>query len=171
MKFPKKAFYRIVPMLLIPPLIMSAVLPFVLPAMKMMVLGVGMLNQMALVGAVFTLMRNNAFKDSYEKKVIYINSGYKNEKKPAPSVHHEHKFHGPPQFPHASNGGYEEFGGEEEIHDEGQFGHNSHPQFGHNSHQQYGQHFEGDSFDRSGSHPVNNFRRGVHRNKDYKYNG
>lgn len=67
-------------MLLLPGLIMSAILPFVLPALKLMTVGVGILNNMALTGAVFTLLRNNAFSDKYEHKIIYANEGYKNEK-------------------------------------------------------------------------------------------
>ncbi|KAJ0175635.1 hypothetical protein K1T71_008794 [Dendrolimus kikuchii] len=80
MKKMKKSFYKILPFLMVPGLIMSAILPFVLPALKMMVVGVGILNNMALSGAVFTLLRNNAFSDRYDKKVIYVNAGYKNEK-------------------------------------------------------------------------------------------
>ncbi|RVE52662.1 hypothetical protein evm_002781 [Chilo suppressalis] len=75
----KNTFYNIVPYLLLPGLLMSAVLPFVLPALKMMTLAVGMLNNMALSGAVFTLLRNNAFNDRYDKKVIYVNKGYRND--------------------------------------------------------------------------------------------
>ncbi|KAL4715554.1 hypothetical protein ACJJTC_009180 [Scirpophaga incertulas] len=82
----KKQFYNIVPYLLLPGLIMSAILPFVLPAMKLMTVAVGVLNNMALSGAVFTLLRNNAFNDRYEKKVIYVNEGYKNER--AKHVYH-----------------------------------------------------------------------------------
>lgn len=59
---------------------MSAVLPFVLPALKLMTVAVGVLNNMALTGAVFTLLRNNAFTD-YNHKILYVNSGYKNEMK------------------------------------------------------------------------------------------
>ncbi|XP_011560004.3 uncharacterized protein LOC105390400 [Plutella xylostella] len=92
MKKLRKKFYAIVPLLLIPGLVMSAVLPFVLPALKMSVLGAGMLNQMALTGAIFTLLRNNAFSDYYEKKVIYVNKGYQNEKKHRP-VHIEEEIH------------------------------------------------------------------------------
>ncbi|XP_072938831.1 uncharacterized protein [Epargyreus clarus] len=80
MKKMRKYFYQLLPALLIPGLIMSAVLPFVLPAFKMMVVGAGMLNNMALMGAVFTLLRNNAFNDNHLNKVIYINDGYKNER-------------------------------------------------------------------------------------------
>ncbi|KAG6461416.1 hypothetical protein O3G_MSEX012613 [Manduca sexta] len=75
-----KMFYKIVPFLVLPGLLMSAVLPFILPALKMMTIGAGMLNNMALTGAVFTLLRNNAFNDKYEHKVLYVNAGYKNEK-------------------------------------------------------------------------------------------
>lgn len=35
---------------------------------------------MAFTGAVFTLLRNNAFNDKYVHKVIYVNEGYENEK-------------------------------------------------------------------------------------------
>ncbi|XP_045768509.1 uncharacterized protein LOC123869568 [Maniola jurtina] len=76
----EKYFYELVPFILLPGLLMSAVLPFFLPTLKMMTLGAGMLNNMALTGAVFTLLRNNAFNDKYEKKVIYLNNGYLNDK-------------------------------------------------------------------------------------------
>lgn len=81
MKKMTKKFYNILPYLMVPGLIMSAILPFVLPALKLMTVAVGMLNNMALSGAVFTLLRNNAFShDNYEKRIIYLNEGYKNEK-------------------------------------------------------------------------------------------
>ncbi|KAJ2942662.1 hypothetical protein O0L34_g2133 [Tuta absoluta] len=79
-----KEFYNVIPVLLLPGLVMSAVLPFILPALKMTTVVVGMLNNMALSGAVFTLLRNNAFNDHYEKKIIYVNEGYKNEEKLSP---------------------------------------------------------------------------------------
>ena len=66
-------------MLLLPGVIISAALPFFLPTLKMMTLAAGMLNNMALTGAVFTLLRNNAFNDKYHSKVIYINDGYIND--------------------------------------------------------------------------------------------
>ncbi|CAH0714302.1 unnamed protein product, partial [Brenthis ino] len=74
-----KQFYTLMPFIIMPGLIMSAILPFILPSLKMMTLASGMLNNMALTGAVFTLLRNNAFNDKYEKKVIYVNDGYKND--------------------------------------------------------------------------------------------
>ncbi|CAH2245029.1 jg17426 [Pararge aegeria aegeria] len=80
MKKFEKYFYELVPFILLPGLLMSAVLPFLLPTLKMMTIGAGMLNNMALTGAVFTLLRNNAFNDKYEKKVIYLNNGYLNDK-------------------------------------------------------------------------------------------
>ncbi|CAG9785491.1 unnamed protein product [Diatraea saccharalis] len=91
----KNTFYNIVPYLLLPGLLMSAVLPFVLPALKMMTIAVGMLNNMALSGAIFTLLRNNAFNDRYDKKVMYVNHGYKNEKKHYKHHHHHHQLHHP----------------------------------------------------------------------------
>lgn len=80
MKKAKETFYKILPLLIVPGLIMSAILPFVLPALKMLTLLAGMINNMAFTGAVFTLLRNNAFNDKYEHKVIYVNEGYDNEK-------------------------------------------------------------------------------------------
>ncbi|XP_047989751.1 uncharacterized protein LOC125229028 [Leguminivora glycinivorella] len=83
MKKLRQRFYAMVPMLLIPGLIMSAILPFVLPALKMMVMGTVMLNNMALTSAIFSLLRDNAFNDNYtHKRIIYTNHGYKNK-------HHE----------------------------------------------------------------------------------
>ncbi|CAG4971590.1 unnamed protein product [Parnassius apollo] len=80
MKKLHKKFYNIVPFLLLPGLIMSAILPFVLPALKMMTVAVGILNNMALSGAVFTLLRNNAFNEANRHRIIYANVGYHNEK-------------------------------------------------------------------------------------------
>ncbi|CAG9578841.1 unnamed protein product [Danaus chrysippus] len=82
MKKITKQFYAIMPLLILPGLLMSAILPFFLPTLKMMTLATGMLNNMALTGAVFTLLRNNAFNDKYQKKVIYLNKGYVNDKYP-----------------------------------------------------------------------------------------
>ncbi|XP_060803741.1 uncharacterized protein LOC106141942 [Amyelois transitella] len=86
----KKQFYNIVPLLLIPGLIMSAILPFVLPAMKLATVASIMLNNMALTGAVFTLLRDNAFNDHSRPKVKYINAGWKNEEE----LYHIHENHG-----------------------------------------------------------------------------
>ncbi|CAH2076281.1 unnamed protein product, partial [Iphiclides podalirius] len=96
MKKLKKKFYNIIPLLLVPGLIMSAILPFVLPALKLMVIKVGILNNMALSGAVFTLLRNNAFNDVNQHKIIYVNDGYHNEKHhpPVPSHHHHTESNG-----------------------------------------------------------------------------
>lgn len=66
---------------------MAAVIPFILPALKLLTLAAVVINNMAFTGAVFTLLRNNAFNDKYEHKVIYVNEGYKNEK-------HTHFVHG-----------------------------------------------------------------------------
>ncbi|XP_053612726.1 uncharacterized protein LOC128676572 [Plodia interpunctella] len=86
----KKQFYNIVPILLIPGLIMAAVLPFVLPAMKLATVATVMLNNMALTGAVFTLLRDNAFNDHSRPKVKYINAGWKNEEELYHVHEHEH---------------------------------------------------------------------------------
>ncbi|CAB3223656.1 unnamed protein product [Arctia plantaginis] len=93
MKKIQKEFYKIAPILLLPGLLISALLPFVLPSLKMMVLMVGFMNQMALVGAIFTILRNNAFNDKYDHKVIYVNSGYENEKLQLSPSNNEEHFH------------------------------------------------------------------------------
>lgn len=79
---------------------MAAIIPFILPGLKLMTLAAVMINNMAFTGAVFTLLRNNAFNDKYEHRVIYTNEGYKNEK-------HNHFSHG-----------HEEFENYEESHDD-----------------------------------------------------
>uniref|UniRef100_A0A2A4JEX8 Osiris 18 n=1 Tax=Heliothis virescens TaxID=7102 RepID=A0A2A4JEX8_HELVI len=86
----KKYAYRFAPLMLVPGLVMSAIFPFILPGLKMMTLMVGMMNNMALMGAVFTMLRNNAFNDKYEHKVVYVNSGYDNEKYYAAANTEEH---------------------------------------------------------------------------------
>lgn len=99
-----KKFYSILPLLVLPGLLMSAVLPFILPALKLMTVGVGMLNQMALTGAVFTLLRNNAFNDKYHKRIIYVNEGYKNAKPPVVVENeHEHIYYNDDKFLEGNN--------------------------------------------------------------------
>lgn len=92
MKKMQTQFYNVLPLLLLPGLVMSAILPFVLPALKLMTVGVGIINNMALSGAVFTLLRNNAFTDKYEHKIIYVNEGYKNEKISPVHLHDDGQF-------------------------------------------------------------------------------
>lgn len=94
MKKLQKAFYKFAPIMLLPGLVMSAIFPFILPGLKMMTLMVGMMNNMALMGAIFTILRNNAFNDKYEHKVIYVNDGYNNEKYAATNLEeHIHSDH------------------------------------------------------------------------------
>ncbi|XP_047509176.1 uncharacterized protein LOC125052400 [Pieris napi] len=72
-----KTFYQALPFLILPGIVMSAILPFFLPTLTMATVATVMLNNMALVGAVLMLLRNNAFNDrNYPKKVIYLNAGY-----------------------------------------------------------------------------------------------
>lgn len=93
MKKIQKEFYKFAPILLAPGMFMSAMVPFILPSLKMMVVMVGLMNQAALVGAIFTILRNNAFDDKYEHKVVYVNSGYENEKLKFASSNNEEHFH------------------------------------------------------------------------------
>ncbi|XP_022814813.1 uncharacterized protein LOC111348437 [Spodoptera litura] len=86
----QKMFHKYAPFLLVPGLVVSAIIPFILPGLKMMTLMVGMMNSMALMGATFTILRNNAFNDKYQHKVIYVNSGYENEKHFAATNNEEH---------------------------------------------------------------------------------
>ncbi|KAJ8730854.1 hypothetical protein PYW08_002267 [Mythimna loreyi] len=94
MKKLKKYAYQFAPLMLVPGLVMSAIFPFILPGLKMMTLMVGMMNNMALMGAIFTILRNNAFDDKYEHKVVYVNDGYRNEKYAATNLEeHIHSDH------------------------------------------------------------------------------
>ncbi|XP_075974100.1 uncharacterized protein LOC142975248 [Anticarsia gemmatalis] len=93
MKKLQKEFYKLAPIFLAPGLFISAIVPFVLPSLKMMILMVGFMNQMALAGAVFTILRNNAFNDKYEHKVVYVNNGYENEKFKFAASNNEEHFH------------------------------------------------------------------------------
>lgn len=93
MKKVQKMFYKYAPFLLVPGLVVSAIIPFILPALKMMTLMVGMMNSMALMGATFTILRNNAFNDKYQHKVIYVNSGYENEKQHFAATNNEEHIH------------------------------------------------------------------------------
>ncbi|CAK1540457.1 unnamed protein product [Leptosia nina] len=77
MKKMMELFYKVLPILILPGLVLSASFPFFLPTLKMATMATMMLNKMALTGAIFTLLRNNAFNDHhYPKRVIYINAGY-----------------------------------------------------------------------------------------------
>lgn len=123
MKKAKKLLSSLLPLLALPGLIMAAILPFFLPALKLLTLKAVMLNNMALSGAIFTLLRNNAFNDKYEHKIIYTNEGYKNEK------HYAHQ-----QFEHHD----EHYADQQfEQHDE----HYAHQQF----EPHFDEHYEGDS--------------------------
>lgn len=94
MKKMKKALYKFAPLMLVPGLVMSAIFPFILPGLKMMTLMVVMMNNMALMGAIFTILRNNAFNNKYEHKVVYVNDGYNNEKYAATNIEeHVHSDH------------------------------------------------------------------------------
>lgn len=94
MKKVQKYMYKFAPLMLVPGLVMSAIFPFILPGLKMMTLMVGMMNNMALMGAIFTILRNNAFNDKYEHKVVYVNDGYNNEKYAATNIEeHVHSDH------------------------------------------------------------------------------
>ncbi|XP_041988699.1 uncharacterized protein LOC121740051 [Aricia agestis] len=87
MKKMHKMISKVLPLLVIPGLIMSAILPFFLPSLKMMTMAAGMLNNMALSGAVFTLLRNNVFDEHNRKRIIYINNGYDKHKYDQPHTH------------------------------------------------------------------------------------
>lgn len=78
MKFDKT---RLIQILLIPALVLSGLMPYILPMIKSAVMVVGTMTNMAFMSALMTLIRGYIF-DARPKKeyVIYYNQGYKNEK-------------------------------------------------------------------------------------------
>ncbi|XP_044743672.1 uncharacterized protein LOC123305899 [Chrysoperla carnea] len=99
---------NIMPILLIPSVISTTFLPLMLPGIKMMVMFVMMINQMAFSMALMSLIRGMIFGPRVEDEIVYVNKGYQNEKKhhhPPPSLivpsgaggppigHHEEPIH------------------------------------------------------------------------------
>ncbi|KAF2879889.1 hypothetical protein ILUMI_26284 [Ignelater luminosus] len=81
----KMSMKNMIPFMLVPGLLLAGIMPWVIPKLKMLVMAVGMLNQMAFTGALFSLVRGYVFDSAPNEHIFYINHGYLNEK------HHQHK--------------------------------------------------------------------------------
>lgn len=68
------------PYLIVPGLIMSGLLPWILPAIKLVVMAVTMVNQMAFTTALMAVIRSYIFDTTKNDHIIYINQGYKKHK-------------------------------------------------------------------------------------------
>lgn len=79
MKMSMKKVKDLIPYLIIPGFLMSGILPWIMPGIKMAVMMVGMMNQMAFTSALFMLVRNYVFNSRQDEHIIYVNHGYKNK--------------------------------------------------------------------------------------------
>lgn len=70
----------IIPFLIIPGFISAGILPWLIPGMKMAVMGVAMINQMAFTSSLFSLIRGYIFDTSQEEHIVYVNHGYQKYK-------------------------------------------------------------------------------------------
>lgn len=74
--------------LLVPALIMSGLVPYILPPIKMAVMFVSMMTNMAFTSALFTLVRSYIFDPRPEEEnVVYYNYGYKKKAPKTPGLH------------------------------------------------------------------------------------
>ncbi|KAJ3641783.1 hypothetical protein Zmor_028261 [Zophobas morio] len=68
---------NMMPYMIVPGLFMAGILPWVIPGLKMAVMAVSMMNQMAFNAAFFSLIRSYIFDTRNEEHVVYINHGYR----------------------------------------------------------------------------------------------
>lgn len=73
----KMSMKNILPYLIVPGLLMAGILPWILPGVKILVMFVSMINQMAFTSALFALIRGYIFDTEQEEHIVYINNGYK----------------------------------------------------------------------------------------------
>ncbi|RZC34915.1 hypothetical protein BDFB_013134 [Asbolus verrucosus] len=76
----KMSMKNMMPYMIIPGFLMAGILPWVIPGLKMVVMAVSMVNQMAFTSALFGLIRSHIFDTEQEEHIVYINHGYR--KKP-----------------------------------------------------------------------------------------
>ncbi|KAK4883046.1 hypothetical protein RN001_006365 [Aquatica leii] len=84
MKISKNA-EKFIPFLLVPGLLLTGILPWIVPKLKMIVMAVGFINQIAFSTALFSFIRGYIFDRTEKEHVFYINHGYK----------HKHNKHNP----------------------------------------------------------------------------
>lgn len=83
------------PYLIAPAFFMAGIMPWILPKLKMAVMVVGLINNIAFSQALFSLIRNYVFNTVPEEHIIYLNNGYKNKNKHVyhPPIHHTENYH------------------------------------------------------------------------------
>lgn len=78
---------NILAMLFAPAMFIAGIMPWILPGVKMAVMMVTMINNMAFSSALFALIRGYIFDTRPDDHIIYINQGYKNHHQPV--LHHQ----------------------------------------------------------------------------------
>lgn len=73
----KMSMNNMLPYMIIPGFLMAGILPWILPGIKMVVMAVTMVNQMAFNAALFGLIRSYIFDTEKEEHIVYINHGYR----------------------------------------------------------------------------------------------
>nr|XP_008201385.1 PREDICTED: uncharacterized protein LOC103315171 [Tribolium castaneum] len=73
----KMSMNNMLPYMIIPGFLMAGLLPWILPGIKMVVMAVTMVNQMAFNMALFGLIRSYIFDTEKEEHIVYINHGYR----------------------------------------------------------------------------------------------
>ncbi|XP_044760963.1 uncharacterized protein LOC123318416 [Coccinella septempunctata] len=76
----KMSVMDVIPYLIIPGFISAGILPWLIPGMKIAVMGVAMINQMAFTSSLFSLIRGYIFDTSQEDHIVYVNHGYEKYK-------------------------------------------------------------------------------------------
>lgn len=74
----KMSTSNVVAMLFIPAMWIAGMMPWILPGIKMVVMMVTMMNNMAFSSALFSLIRGYLFDTRPEDHIVYLNYGYKN---------------------------------------------------------------------------------------------
>lgn len=70
---------NILAMLFTPAMFIAGMMPWILPGIKMAVMMVTMMNNMAFSSALFALIRGYIFDTRPDDHIIYVNNGYKNQ--------------------------------------------------------------------------------------------
>lgn len=86
---------NILALLFAPAMFIAGMMPWILPGVKMAVMMVTMMNNMAFSSALFTLIRGYIFDTRPDDHILYINNGYKNHHQPVHQPVHQpaHQLH------------------------------------------------------------------------------
>lgn len=80
---------NILALLFTPAMFIAGMMPWILPGVKMAVMMVTMMNNMAFSSALFALIRGYIFDTRPDDHILYINNGYKNHHQPVHQQHHK----------------------------------------------------------------------------------